>query len=110
MESRIRVLLLIACAIALSGCSMWPFHKKHALEPVPVDATTADGSAPAVVEPTVVRRKVKTPSIKNSNFELGPYVGTYSGIPPEGVLRCAVFANHTTAQIDRLLDELRTIL
>lgn len=39
-----------------------------------------------------------------------PYVGTYSGIPPEGVLRFAVFANHTTAQIDRLLDELRSIL
>ena len=39
-----------------------------------------------------------------------PYVGTYSGIPPEGVLRFAVFANHTAAQIDRLLDELRSIL
>ena len=39
-----------------------------------------------------------------------PYVGTYGGIPPEGVLRFAVFANHTTAQIDRLLDELRSIL
>ena len=39
-----------------------------------------------------------------------PYVGTYSGIPPEGVLRFAVFANHTTAQLDRLLDELRSIL
>ncbi len=39
-----------------------------------------------------------------------PYVGTYSGIPPEGVLRFAAFANHTTAQIDRLLDELRSIL
>ncbi len=39
-----------------------------------------------------------------------PYIGTYSGIPPEGVLRFAVFANHTTAQIDRLLDELRSAL
>ncbi|MSU33589.1 MAG: pyridoxal phosphate-dependent aminotransferase family protein [Pedosphaera sp.] len=39
-----------------------------------------------------------------------PYVGTYSGIPPEGVLRFAVFANHTDAQIDRLLGELRSIL
>ena len=39
-----------------------------------------------------------------------PYVGTYSGIPPEGVLRFAVFANHTTAQLDRLLAALRSIL
>jgi 7-keto-8-aminopelargonate synthetase-like enzyme len=39
-----------------------------------------------------------------------PYVGSYSGIPPEGILRFAVFANHTPEQIDRLLDELRTIL
>ena len=78
MESRIRVLLLIACALALSGCSWWPFHRKHAEEPVPVEATAADGTAPAVVEPTVKRRKIKTPHIKHSNFELGPYVGTFS--------------------------------
>jgi 7-keto-8-aminopelargonate synthetase-like enzyme len=39
-----------------------------------------------------------------------PYVSAYTGIPPEGVLRFAVFANHTAAQIDRLLDELRAIL
>lgn len=39
-----------------------------------------------------------------------PYFGTYSGIPPEGVLRFAVFANHSDAQIDRLLAELRSIL
>jgi len=39
-----------------------------------------------------------------------PYVGSYSGIPPEGILRFAVFANHTPEQIDRLLDELRAIL
>jgi len=78
MESRIRVLLLIACGLALSGCSLWPFHKKHAAEPVPVEATAADGSTPAVVEPTVRRRKVKTPKIKHSDFEIGPYIGTFS--------------------------------
>ena len=39
-----------------------------------------------------------------------PYVGTYSGIPPQGVLRFAVFASHTPGQINRLLEELRTIL
>ena len=39
-----------------------------------------------------------------------PYVQAYSGLPPEGVLRCAVFANHTAAQLDHLVAELRTIL
>lgn len=39
-----------------------------------------------------------------------PYVGAYSGLPPEGVLRFAIFATHTTAQLDRLLAELRAVL
>lgn len=78
MESRIRVLLLIATSLALGGCSLWPFGKKDRDAAMPVEATTAEGAAPAVVEPEVVRRKVKTPKIKNSDFEIGPYVGTYS--------------------------------
>lgn len=78
MESRVRVLLLIACALGLGGCSLWPFHKRDRQEPLPVEATTAEGAAPAVVEPEVVRRKVKTPKIKRSDFEVGGYVGTYS--------------------------------
>jgi outer membrane beta-barrel protein len=78
MESGIRVFLLTVCAVAVSGCSMWPFHKKPVTEPLPVEASSTDSAAPGVVEPEVVRRKVKTPRIKNSNFEIGPYVGTYS--------------------------------
>lgn len=39
-----------------------------------------------------------------------PYVGTYSGLPPEGVLRFAIFATHTAEQLDRLLAELRAVL
>lgn len=39
-----------------------------------------------------------------------PYIGTYSGIPPQGILRFAVFATHTPAQIDHLLSELRAFL
>lgn len=78
MESRIRVLLLIAGSLALSGCSMWPFGKKDGEEPVPVEATTAEGTAPAVVEPEVERRKVKTPTIDATDFEVGGYVGTFS--------------------------------
>ena len=40
---------------------------------------------------------------------LVPYFNAYSGLPPEGVLRFAVFANHSAAQIDRLLEELRAL-
>ncbi len=39
-----------------------------------------------------------------------PYVGAYSGLPPTGVLRFAVFATHETSDLDQLLDALRTIL
>jgi 8-amino-7-oxononanoate synthase len=39
-----------------------------------------------------------------------PYVTAYAGVPPEGLLRFAVFANHSTAQIDRLVAELRALL
>ena len=39
-----------------------------------------------------------------------PFVGAYSGIPKEGVLRLAVFANHTREQLDCLLDELKCML
>lgn len=34
------------------------------------------------------------------------YFGHYSGLPPQGALRIAVFAGHTEAMIGRLLDEL----
>jgi len=39
-----------------------------------------------------------------------PYVARYSGIPPAGLLRFAVFANHSTGQIDHLLSELGSLL
>jgi 8-amino-7-oxononanoate synthase len=39
-----------------------------------------------------------------------PYLASYSGSAPQGVLRMAVFANHSEAQIDRLLAALREIL
>lgn len=77
MESRIRVLLLTASALALGGCSLWPFGRDRA-EPVPVEATSAEGGAPAVVEPQVVRREVSPPKIDSADFEVGAYVGTFS--------------------------------
>jgi 8-amino-7-oxononanoate synthase len=39
-----------------------------------------------------------------------PYIGAYTGIPEEGLLRFAVFANHRIEQLDHLLAELRAIL
>lgn len=39
-----------------------------------------------------------------------PYMPTYSGLGPEGALRLAVFATHTKAMIERLLDELRRLV
>jgi 7-keto-8-aminopelargonate synthetase-like enzyme len=41
---------------------------------------------------------------------LVPYFGAYAGVPREGLLRFAVFADHTPAQLDRLTEELRTLL
>jgi 8-amino-7-oxononanoate synthase len=39
-----------------------------------------------------------------------PYVPTYTGIPAEGILRFAIFANHTSSQIDHLLTEVSRLL
>lgn len=39
-----------------------------------------------------------------------PYFGAYAGIPATGLLRFAVFANHTEGQIDRLVIELGALL
>ena len=82
MESRIRVLLLTAVVLAASamtsGCSLWPFRHRAHTDAVPTEASDAEGGSPAVVDPTVKRRTVKTPKIKSSDFEIGGYVGTYS--------------------------------
>jgi len=39
-----------------------------------------------------------------------PYFDAYAGIPATGLLRFAVFANHTANQIDRLLSEIQALL
>jgi hypothetical protein len=41
---------------------------------------------------------------------LVPYVAAYSGVPAEGVLRFAVFSNHSRDQIDHLVRELGGLL
>lgn len=41
---------------------------------------------------------------------LVPYLAAYSGLGPQGALRLAVFATHTPAMIERLLEELARVL
>ena len=41
---------------------------------------------------------------------LVPYIGAYAGVPKKGLLRFAVFANHTSAHLDRLIAELRAVI
>ncbi len=73
MESRLRLLLLMALATALatalSGCSL--FGRDRA--PVP----ESSGSAP-VISPEVERRVIKEPRIDTEDFELGLYYGLIS--------------------------------
>lgn len=79
METRIRLLLLIALTAACSGCASmhWPWH--HA-KPAPVTADSDDANAPppTVIEPQVTRRTIKVPQIKSKNVELGGYYGEIS--------------------------------
>ena len=53
MESRLRVLLLIVAALALGGCSLWPFQ--HPARTPAQAADADDGSNAPVVEPLVTR-------------------------------------------------------
>jgi len=73
MESRLRVLLLIVAALALGGCSLWPFQ--HPARTPAQAADADDGSNAPVVEPQVTRRQVHETKIRNSNFEFGGSLG-----------------------------------
>ena len=69
MESRFRVLFLIAAMLMLTGCGM--FGRKEA----PPPSAEAPGQ---VVYPQVERRKIKEARIDTENFELGAYFGVLS--------------------------------
>ena len=72
MESRIRVLFLIAAAISLSGCAatknLFGFGSREA----PPPSSEPPGQ---VIEPEVERREIKEPDIDREDFELGAFVG-----------------------------------
>jgi outer membrane beta-barrel protein len=102
MESRLRILLLVAAA-SLSGCAYMPWHKKPAPEPEQQDTSavtaldaraaeqangtgaagtgsaSADNQAPPnVIQPVVERRKIKVPKIHAEDVEIGGFYGDLS--------------------------------
>jgi outer membrane beta-barrel protein len=80
MESRIRVLLLMAVLAALSGCASvrnW-FHHRPASTAGADQSADQNAAPPRVVEPEVARRTVKVPRIRSSDFELGVDYGVIS--------------------------------
>jgi len=89
METGIRVLLLTAALLALSGCASirnWYHHRAEVREAQAEAREEAarseqpqdDTAPPRVVEPEVERRKLKVPRIKSSNVELGLHYGALS--------------------------------
>src|SRR4051794_14043951 len=75
MESRFRVLLLISVlSLGLQGCGLFGGRKPVSDDPV----TTPSPTEKPVIDPQVERRKIKTPSIKSSDFEVGAYGGLLS--------------------------------
>ena len=75
MESRFRVLFLIAATISLSGCAatknLFGFGRE---EP---SAPTSEGPG-QVIEPEVERREIREPEIDTEDFEIGAFAGIMS--------------------------------
>ncbi|HEV7431521.1 MAG TPA: outer membrane beta-barrel domain-containing protein [Steroidobacteraceae bacterium] len=103
MEIRIRILLLASLLSLTSGCAtmhrLWPWHRHVDAQ---VEAQKADAAAdaaaaaadtaapPTVIEPQVVRRKIKVPKIKAKNIEIGANYGeisieSYTAAPVWGI-------------------------
>ena len=75
MESRFRVLFLIAVAIMTSGCAA-----TKGLFGMGPEETPPPASAPPeqVIDPEVERREVKEPAIDREDFEIGAFAGIMS--------------------------------
>ncbi|MDH3431920.1 MAG: outer membrane beta-barrel domain-containing protein [Gammaproteobacteria bacterium] len=72
MESRIRVLFLIALAITLSGCAATKNLFGMGDEEAPPPSSEPPGQ---VIDPQVERREIKEPAIDREDFEIGAFVG-----------------------------------
>ena len=104
MEIRIRILLLASVVALTSGCAtmhkLWPWHHhvdaEAAAKKADADADAAAAAAdtaapPTVIEPQVVRRKIKVPKIAARDWELGASYGeisieSYTAAPVWGVM------------------------
>jgi outer membrane beta-barrel protein len=83
METRFRVLLLVPVfALTLSGCGVFGRWFGHEKAPPALgsetEQTPPQSADQPVIEPQVERRTIKTPRIKNEDFEIGPYFGILS--------------------------------
>ena len=91
METRIRILLLASVLTLTSGCAtmhrLWPWHRhvdpEVAARKADADADAAAAAAdtaapPTVIEPQVVRRKIKVPKIAAKDIEIGANYGEIS--------------------------------
>ncbi len=75
MESRFRVLFLIAIVFALSGCAATKNLFGSGDDEAPPPTSEPPGQ---VIDPEVERREIKEPAIDREDFELGAFVGIMS--------------------------------
>ena len=75
MESRFRILFLIAATIGLSGCAATKNLFGMGNEEAPPPSAEPPGQ---VIDPEVERREIKEPAIDREDFEIGPFVGIMS--------------------------------
>ena len=75
MESRFRVLFLIAVAVAMSGCAA----TKNLFGMGPEEAPPPSSEPPGqVIDPEVERREIKEAKIDREDFEIGAFAGIMS--------------------------------
>ena len=75
MESRFRVLFLVAAIVGLSGCAATKNLFGFGREEAPPPSAEPPGQ---VIDPEVARREIKEPAIDREDFEIGGYVGIMS--------------------------------
>lgn len=79
METRFRILLLISVlTLGLSGCGLFGGNKKPPPLGSETDVPAPQSTEEPVINPQVERRVIKTPKIKNEDFEIGAYIGVLS--------------------------------
>ena len=94
MESRVRVLFLIAAGLVLSGCAA----TKNLFGMGDDEAVPPTAEPPGqVIDPEVDRREIKEPAIDRENFELSGFIGVMSVEDFEsGLIYGARLAYHLT--------------